>query len=53
VELAQAARPFACFINPDDPGFTNPQDMPKAICEYCARTGQNALLLIFHNNSVG
>ena len=42
VELAQAARPFACFINPDDPGFTNPQDMPKAICEYCARTGQNA-----------
>ena len=42
VELAQAARPFACFINPDDSGFTNPQDMPKAICEYCARTGQNA-----------
>lgn len=40
VELAQAARPFVCFIDPDDPGFTNPQDMPKAICEYCARTGQ-------------
>lgn len=40
VGLAQAARPFVCFIDPDDPGFTNPQDMPKAICEYCIHTGQ-------------
>ncbi len=40
VELAQAARPFVCFINPDNPIFTNPHDMPKAICDYCAQTGQ-------------
>ena len=40
LELAKEAEPFVCFINPDDPGFTNPHDMPKAICEYCGRTGQ-------------
>ena len=40
VELAKEAEPFVCFINPDDPVFSNPHDMPKAICEYCGRTGQ-------------
>lgn len=40
VELAQAAEPFVCFIDPADPGFTNPAHMPQAILDYCARTGQ-------------
>lgn len=40
VELANAADPFVCFIDPADPSFANPADMPKAILDYCARTGQ-------------
>ncbi|MEV6792988.1 rhamnulokinase family protein [Streptomyces sp. NPDC051320] len=40
--LAQAARsrPFAALIDPDDPGFLAPGDMPARIADYCARTGQ-------------
>lgn len=40
--LAEAARarPFAALIDPDDPVFLAPPDMPAAIAAYCARTGQ-------------
>lgn len=41
VELANKAKPFVCFIDPDDPTFTNPHSMPQAICKYCERTGQS------------
>ena len=40
VELAMEARPFLCFINPDDEAFANPHCMPEAICAYCRRTEQ-------------
>ncbi len=37
---AAEAPAFATLIDPDDPGFLNPPDMPEAITEYCLRTGQ-------------
>ncbi len=40
VDLSQAAEPFKCLINPDDPSFLNPGDMPAAIQNYCERTNQ-------------
>ncbi len=42
-ELTRAAAeapPFSALINPDDPGFLNPPDMPEAVAAYCRRTGQ-------------
>jgi rhamnulokinase len=42
-ELTRAAAeapPFRALIDPDDPGFLNPLDMPEAIRSYCRRTGQ-------------
>jgi rhamnulokinase len=42
-ELAQmttAAPPFASLLDPDDPLFLNPPDMPAAIAEFCKRAGQ-------------
>jgi rhamnulokinase len=39
-QLAEDAPAFTCFIDPDHPNFLNPDDMPKAICRYCASTGQ-------------
>jgi len=42
-ELTRAATeapPFAALVNPDDPCFLNPPDMPRAIAAFCARTGQ-------------
>ncbi len=42
VELAEAADEFVCFIDPDDPMFVHPADMPQAIVEYCRLTGQQA-----------
>ena len=38
---AAEAPSFAALIDPDDPGFLNPPDMPEAIADYCRRTGQN------------
>ncbi|MGV3533438.1 MAG: FGGY-family carbohydrate kinase, partial [Chthoniobacteraceae bacterium] len=40
VEAAKAARPFAFLIDPDDPRFLNPPDMPAAIHSFCRETGQ-------------
>ena len=37
---AAGARPFAALVNPDAPEFLAPADMPTAIAEFCARTGQ-------------
>ncbi len=39
---ADAAPAFRSFIDPDDSSFLNPPDMPAAIADYCARTGQPA-----------
>jgi rhamnulokinase len=41
-EMALAEAPFGSLIDPDDPLFTAPDDMPAAICAYCARSGQPA-----------
>src|SRR5207248_558831 len=40
-EMAADAPAFAAVVDPDDPGFLNPPDMPEAIAFYCRRTGQN------------
>ena len=37
---ALAVEPFRCFINPDDPSFELPGNLPKRVQEYCERTGQ-------------
>ena len=39
---AEAAEPFARFIDPDDWAFHNPSDMVAAIDAYCAKTRQSA-----------
>ena len=38
--LASKSSDFTAIIDPDDPTFFNPQDMPSAIIEYCQRTNQ-------------
>ncbi|MBN8638218.1 MAG: rhamnulokinase [Anaerolineae bacterium] len=38
--MATDAPPFLAFIDPDDPSFFPPGDMPARIREFCARTGQ-------------
>jgi rhamnulokinase len=38
--LTEQGTPFAAFLDPDDPGFYNPQNMETAIAEYCRRTAQ-------------
>ncbi|HEY1718230.1 MAG TPA: rhamnulokinase family protein, partial [Verrucomicrobiae bacterium] len=39
-QLAAAAPPFVSLINPDDPRFVSPGDMPKKIAAFCEETGQ-------------
>lgn len=39
-ELAEAATPFSAFIDPDDPVFSSPGDMPEKIREWCRKSGQ-------------
>jgi rhamnulokinase len=41
-ELAEASKPFAHWVNPDDSSFLAPGDMPARIAEFCRRTGQSA-----------
>jgi rhamnulokinase len=40
VAAAQAAAPWRCLIDPDDPRFLNPPSMIAAIRGFCAETGQ-------------
>ncbi|MEV4559251.1 rhamnulokinase family protein [Kitasatospora sp. NPDC049285] len=40
LERAAAARPFAALVDPDDPAFLAPGDLPARIAEHCVRTGQ-------------
>ncbi len=40
IALANAARPFAALVDPDDPAFFPPGDMPARIANACVRTGQ-------------
>ncbi len=40
VEIGSKAQPFKCLIDPDDPSFINPDNMPEAIAAYCKATGQ-------------
>lgn len=39
-ELAEEAEPFTAFIDPDDPVFASPGDMPEKIRAWCERTDQ-------------
>lgn len=39
-QLARAAEPFTCFIDPDDPRFSTPGDLPERIRDFCRETGQ-------------
>lgn len=38
--LAEEATSFGPIVDPDDPGFHNPLDMPTAIREFCRKTSQ-------------
>lgn len=40
VHLADESKPLVSLLDPDHPSFTAPSDMPTAIREYCAATGQ-------------
>lgn len=41
VGLSNESEPFRSLINPDNPGFLNPGNMPKTIQDYCNNTGQH------------
>ncbi|MDQ3813081.1 MAG: FGGY-family carbohydrate kinase, partial [Armatimonadota bacterium] len=41
-QRAAEAPPLQSLIEPDDPAFMAPDDMPQAIRDFCARTGQQA-----------
>jgi rhamnulokinase len=38
--LAEAAPPFSAFIDPDDPRFLRPGDLPARVRAFCRETGQ-------------
>ncbi|MBQ3870150.1 MAG: rhamnulokinase [Clostridia bacterium] len=40
-DMAMASKPLQSLINPDDPAFVAPGNIPKRICEYCEKTGQH------------
>ncbi len=40
VQLASGAPPLRSLVDPDDPRFLNPPDMPRAIQSFCRETGQ-------------
>ncbi|MHB8951889.1 MAG: rhamnulokinase [Pirellulaceae bacterium] len=39
-QMAQAAKPLTSLIDPDDPRFVAPENMPAAIREFCQETRQ-------------
>jgi rhamnulokinase len=41
VALSNNVKPFKSLINPDDTGFLNPGDMPRAVQDFCAKTNQS------------
>ena len=41
-QMATRARPFQALIDPDNPAFVHPEDMPQAIRQFCIKTGQTA-----------
>jgi rhamnulokinase len=41
-KLAAAATPFVSLINPDDPRFLSPDNMPGKIADFCRETAQPA-----------
>lgn len=38
--LATQAAPFRSLVNPNDPSFLNPDDMPSALAEWCRKSNQ-------------
>lgn len=40
MNAAAAAPPFAAVVDPDDPSFLAPGNMPARLADYCKRTGQ-------------
>ncbi len=40
LQQSKQQRAFAALIDPDDPKFALPENMPDAICEYCRESGQ-------------
>ena len=38
--LALSSEPFKCFIDPDDPAFATPGNLPRRIRAFCEKTGQ-------------
>ncbi|MBQ3483119.1 MAG: rhamnulokinase [Clostridia bacterium] len=40
--LAEAEQPLVSFINPDDPLFAAPGDMPGRVVQFCRASGQKA-----------
>jgi rhamnulokinase len=40
IELARASEPRRSFVDPNDPSFADPGEMPARIADYCDRTGQ-------------
>ena len=33
-------KPFTCFVDPDDPSFVPPGNLPRRVQEFCKKTGQ-------------
>jgi rhamnulokinase len=42
MKMAEDAAPFTATVNPDDDTFILPPHMPRAIADYCLKTGQTA-----------
>lgn len=42
MKMAEEAPPFTAIVNPDDDSFILPPNMPRAIADYCRKTGQAA-----------
>ncbi len=40
VPMAERSKPFSLLVDNGDPSFLNPPDMPRALADFAARTGQ-------------